>query len=91
MVLLDWLTGDGRDDSPLHHVLLIVLRDRHMLHRSAVFQPQRSPWKTLYESADASSFLHMTSLSRRAFGSFLITSLILKKSLAAADADGRVP
>jgi hypothetical protein len=79
MVLFDWLTRDDRDDSLLHQVLLIVLllqyhnsiHDRHMLHCSAILLPQFSPWKKLYKSADASSFLHMTGLTCHAFGSVL--------------------
>ena len=79
MVLFEWLIGDDHDEQPLHQVLLIVLllqyhnsiRDRHMLHRSAILQPQRSPWRKLFESGDESSFLHMTGLTRRAFVSLL--------------------
>ncbi len=65
----------------------ISLRDRHYLHWSAIsnnslcnchylhwlaiLEPQRSPWKKLYENGDSKSFLHMTGLTRRAFGSLL--------------------
>ncbi len=96
MVLFEWMIGDNHDEQPLHQVLLIVLllqyhnsiRDRHMLHRSAILQPQRSPWRKLFESGDESSFLHMTGLTRRAFVS-LLSYLSVKKSPAIANVDGR--
>jgi hypothetical protein len=70
---------DNDDEPPLHRVLVIIplllyhnsLRNRHYLHRSAILEPQRSPWKKLYENGDSKSFLHMTGLTRRAFGSLL--------------------
>ena len=79
MVLFEWLIGDDPDEQPLHQVLLIVLllqyhnsiHDRRMLHHSAILQPQRSPWRNLFESGDESSFLHMTGLTRCAFVSLL--------------------
>jgi hypothetical protein len=70
---------DDDDEPPLHQVLIIILlllyhnslRDHHYLHRLAILEPQRSPWKKLYENGDSKSFLHMTGLTRRAFGSLL--------------------
>jgi hypothetical protein len=70
---------DNDDEPPLHRVLVIILlllyhnslRDRHYLHRLAILEPQRSPWKKLYKNGDSKSFLHMTGLTRRAFGSLL--------------------
>jgi hypothetical protein len=90
MVLFDWLTRDDHDDSLLHQVLLIVLllqyhnsiRDCHILHHSAILLPQHSPWKKLYKSADASSFLHMTGLTRHAFGSLLDYLFYLEEEIA---------
>ena len=43
------------------------LRSRHSLHRKAVLPPSRSPWVLIYRSADDSSFLHLTGMSRQAF------------------------
>ena len=70
---------DDDDEPPLHRVLVIILlllyhnslRNRHYLHRSAILEPQRSPWKKLYKNGDSKSCLHMTGLTRRAFGSLL--------------------
>jgi hypothetical protein len=89
---------DDDDETPLHQVLVIILlllyhnslRNRHYLHRSAILEPQHSPWKKLYENGDSKSFLHMTGLTRRAFGSLLDYLFDLKKLFLAAGADGLV-
>ena len=77
MVLL--LLQIEEDWRRLEMVLLVVLllqyhnsiRNRHYLHRSAIVQPQESPWMKLYMSADDSSFLHMTGLNRQSFAELL--------------------
>jgi hypothetical protein len=86
------------DEPPLHRVLIIILLflyhnslcDRHYLHWLAILELQHSPWKKLYKNGDLKSFLHMTGLTRRAFGLLLDYLLTLKKSLLATDADGLV-
>ncbi len=70
---------DNEDEPPLHWVLIIILLllyhnslcDCHYLHRSAILEPQRSPWKKLYKNGDSKSFLPMTGLTRCAFGLLL--------------------
>jgi hypothetical protein len=73
MVLFAFFNGDDIQRH-LNQILLIVLllqyhnsRHRHYLLRLAVLPPQESPWKNLYEKADATSFLHLTGLSQCAF------------------------
>ena len=76
MVLFDFI-----DDNQWHlHLLLLIvfllqyhnnIRDRHCLLRSAIVQPQESPWRSLYINADETFFLHMTGLSRNAFSILL--------------------
>ena len=70
---------DDYNQRRLRQTLLIILllhyhnniRDRHCLLRSAIVQPQESPWRSLYINADETSFLHMTGLSRNAFAILL--------------------
>ncbi len=47
------------------------IRDCHYLLRPAIVDPRKSPWKKLYENADATSFLLMTGLTREAFRALL--------------------
>jgi hypothetical protein len=76
-MLLNFL--DGESDRRLNRILLLILllqyynsiRDRHYLHRQAVVVPREAPWRKLYESAEDSSFLHLTVLNRHAFRSLL--------------------
>jgi hypothetical protein len=78
MVLFNRLT-DNDNEPPLHQLLTITLslhyhnsiRNCHYLHCLAILELQHSPWKKLYENGDTTSFLHMTGLTRRAFGSLL--------------------
>jgi hypothetical protein len=59
----------------LLRLLLVVLlccyhnsiRLRHRLTRPAIVSPRESPWQKLYKYADATSFLHMTGLTRECF------------------------
>jgi hypothetical protein len=96
MELFQWLT-DNYYQPHICQILLIILLLQchnsipnlcHYLHRLAILLPERSPWKKLYENANAESFLHMTGLTHGASASFLITSLTLMISSIIADADG---
>jgi hypothetical protein len=66
-------------DRCLQRILLVILlmqyhnsiRDPYYLLRPAIVDPRKSPWKKLYENADATSFLHMTGLTREAFWALL--------------------
>ena len=59
----------------LLRLLLVVLlccyhnsiRLRHRLTRPAIVSPHESPWQKLYNYANATSFLHMTGLTRECF------------------------
>ncbi len=78
MVLFDWLTDDDNQRHICQLLLIVLLlqchnsiRNCHYLHCLALLAPERSPWKKLYENADAASFLHMAGLTRGAFASIL--------------------
>jgi hypothetical protein len=66
-------------DCHLQQILLVILlmqhhnsiRDSHYLLHPAIVDPRESPWKKLYENADATSFLHMTGLTREVFWALL--------------------
>jgi hypothetical protein len=47
------------------------IQDCHYLLRSAIVQPQESPWRSIYINADETSFLHLTGLSRNSFAILL--------------------
>ena len=46
------------------------IRRRHRLTRSGILQPERSPWRHLYENGDEASFQNLTSFSRVVFHKF---------------------
>ena len=82
MVLFDFIDDDDdnnrRGQGVLPTLLIVLLlqyhnniRDRHCLLRSAILQPEESPWMNLYRNADETSFLHLTGLSRNAFAILL--------------------
>ncbi len=63
----------------LKRILLVILLmqyhnsicDCHYLLRPAIVDPSKLPWRKLYNNADATSFLHMTGLTREAFQALL--------------------
>jgi hypothetical protein len=86
-------------DCRLQRILLVILlmqyhnsiRDRHYLLRLAIVDPCESPWKKLYENADATSFLHMTGLTHEAFWALLDYIYLMLRTLSSvADVDGLV-
>jgi hypothetical protein len=95
---------DDDNEPPLHQVLIIILLllyhnslcNHHYLHRLAILEPQRSPWKKLYKNRDSKSFLHMTGLTHHAFGLLLdylfdleeITSCYRCRQPCSLDLDG---
>jgi hypothetical protein len=48
-------------------VLYNSLRNRHRLTRSAIVDPENSPWKNLLRNGDDASFLTLTGFSKRSF------------------------
>jgi hypothetical protein len=67
------------DDHRLKQILLVILLmqyhnsicDCHYLLRPAIVDPTKSPWRKLYDNADATSFLLMTGLTHEAFWALL--------------------
>jgi len=57
--------------------------NRTKLHHCALLSHNESPWAKLYRCGDASSFLTMTSLSRRAF--YLLHDLPVIRSSTSKD------
>ena len=66
-------------DCCLQWIFLVILllqyhnsiRDHHYHLHPAIVDPRKLPWKKLFENADATSFLHMTGLTREAFWALL--------------------
>jgi hypothetical protein len=66
-------------DCRLKQILLVILlmqyhnsiRDHNYLLHPAIVDPSKLPWRKLYENADATSFLHMTGLTQKAFRALL--------------------
>jgi hypothetical protein len=53
-------------------VLYNSLRNRHRLTRSAIVDPENSPWKNLLRNVDDASFLTLTGFSKRSFKNLLL-------------------
>ena len=62
-------------DDPVFQLLVCLIaikeyndaRERHNLHRSALLNPENSPWTRLLKHADQDSFLNITGFTRKAF------------------------
>jgi hypothetical protein len=96
MALYFAFIDDDNNQRRLGQTLLIILllqyhnniQDRHYLLRSAIVQPQESPWRSQYSNADQTSFLHLTGLSRNAFA-ILLDSLFDLEDIAQRRRHGR--
>ena len=76
MILLNSVDEATRRIQRIMLVILLLqfhnnIRTRQYLLCPAIVDPHASPWRKLYENADATSFLHMTSLTRESFWALL--------------------
>ncbi len=76
MILLNSVHEATRRIQRIMLVILLLqfhnnIRTCQYLLRPAIVDPHASPWRKLYENADATSFLHMTSLTRESFWALL--------------------